>query len=102
MFIPESIPSKPSPTVQLTKREFDELSEYSCTLPTGTTLGKRWKRDQNAYRHPVCAHLHIFDGTREPDFRGPSWWMGEYVPDPDPKMVGIRWYKIEIVGARKL
>lgn len=107
MHLPELLPGTAQfNVVRLTKREFDDLSDYSCTLPTGTTIGKRWKRDQNAYRRPVCAHLHIFDGTREPDFRGSNWWMGQFVPDPKPTMgrdgkpatVGIRWSKIEVVG----
>jgi hypothetical protein len=29
--------------VLLTKREFDDLLEYSSSLPTGTTPGKAWK-----------------------------------------------------------
>lgn len=24
--------------------EFDKLGEYSCSMPTGTTVGRRWKR----------------------------------------------------------
>ncbi len=44
-------------TVTLTKSEFDELGEYSHSLPTGTTIGKRWKAK----------------------LQGPAnWWMGEY------------------------
>lgn len=30
--------------VELSAQEFDALEEYSLSVPTGTTLGKRWKR----------------------------------------------------------
>jgi hypothetical protein len=67
------------PTVKMSVAEFDALLEYSTTLPTGTTIGKKWKR-------------HILSGLN----RG-EWWLGEYVPDPsgDPGRVGILWKKIE-------
>ena len=44
----------------MTMREFGELLEYSCSLPTGTTAGKRWKRGW-PYVEPRI-----------------SWLMGEY------------------------
>ena len=66
----------------LTQREFDELLEYSTTLPTGTTIGKKWKR-----RVP-------------PSGSNPTWFLGEYVEDVEPYksqgMVGIKWTRIEI------
>lgn len=103
MFLPTTLNSAVR-TVRLTRREFEALSEYSSTVPTGTTLGKRWKRNLNAYRDPCFSHLHVFDGTREPDFRGPDWWMGEYAADPkaklregEPETVLIVWSKIALV-----
>lgn len=65
----------------LTETEFDELPEYSLSLPTGTFIGKKWRCDHSV-RHLGADH---------------DWWMGEYVEDPDPKMVGIKWRKIAIV-----
>jgi hypothetical protein len=59
--------------VYVTRREFNDLLEYSHTLPTGTTIGKTWKRKN-----------------------GTDWYMGEYVPDDDPKMIGIVWTKIVV------
>lgn len=59
--------------IYVSQAEFDSLLEYSCSLPTGKTIGKRWKR-QNA------------DG----------WLMGEYVEDPDPAMVGILWRELVV------
>lgn len=62
----------------ISREELAALLEYSCSLPTGTTIGKRWRRDTNAYRD---------------DRRGvPSEWvLGEYVDIGDPANVGIRW-----------
>jgi hypothetical protein len=51
--------------------ELDSMGEYSTTLPTQTTLWKQWKR-------------------REPD----GWYVGQYVPCPDPNRVGIRWSRV--------
>jgi hypothetical protein len=59
--------------------DFAALPDYSCSLPTGTTIGKRWKRRRD---------YHDVD-------RG--WVMGEYIEDPDPKLVGIVWRDLEIV-----
>lgn len=68
--------------IKLRRAEFDALLEYSCTLPTGTTVGKRWKR-------------------RVPYQYGPGdkleWFLGEYVEDPDPTKVGILWKRIQVV-----
>ena len=59
---------------------FDDLDEYSCSLPSGTFVAKRWKR-------------------LEP-FGGPGvWYLGEYVDDPDPKKIGILWRPIDITCA---
>lgn len=72
----------------LTKKEFDRMHEYSCSLPTGTSYGKVWKCNKLAYASPP----------------GEDWWMAEYVPDPqskinkdgDPETVKINWRKIEV------
>jgi hypothetical protein len=112
MFLPEVLPTDVKKLVVLTKREFDELGEYSCSLPTGTTVGRRWKRDMNAYRQPTCFFLHVCDGRPEPSFRGEDWWMGEYAADPKakirddgtPETVRILWSKIvlsEEAGSRQ-
>lgn len=66
--------------VLLTKREFDALAEYSCTVPTGVVVGKKWKR-----REPYRTDNDI----------PPTWYLGEYVEDQEWKgMVGIKWARI--------
>jgi hypothetical protein len=73
--------------VLLTQHEFDNLLNYSCTLPTGQTVGKRWKR-----RIP---YEQVKGVT-------PEWFMGEYVEDPDPEYIRITWHKIIIVGDKPI
>lgn len=63
----------------VTQAAFDALPEYSCSIPTGTRIGKRWKRAKN-YR----------DRTK-------GWWLGEYEQHPDPDFVRIRWRDLMVV-----
>lgn len=83
----------------MTRAELEQLAEYSCSIPTGTSLGKRWRCNRDAYRARVTIGLHPFDGTPvlQPLWP-PDWWLGEYVPHPegDPQKVGIQWRKIEV------
>lgn len=72
-----------SPSIRLTPREFDELLGYDTSLPTGTTPGKRWKRNANWYIRTAT----------------PEWWMGEYYEIDDKTKMGIHWRRIEILGA---
>lgn len=44
------------------------LSEYSATIPTGVTPGKRWRRH---------------DGIYDPTANDPFWLIGEFGPDVD-------------------
>ena len=60
--------------VMLTWREFDVLHEYSCSLPTGTSVGKQWKR-----RIPYEIR------TDPPN----EWYLGEYVESSIPGQIGI-------------
>lgn len=80
------------PFVRRTKAELAALPEYSCSLPTGTTIGKRWKRNKIAYAGPP-------PGCRLPEgaFVGPEWWMGEYHPSSEPDTIDIHWSPILVV-----
>lgn len=67
--------------VLLTRRQFDGLSEYSATIPSGVYPGKCWKR-------------------AEPGPASPRWllmWYGEHAA---PKMCSINSREIRI-GRRK-
>lgn len=50
------------------------LPEYSCSVPTGTTIGKRWRR-ATKYHGPTVT----------------EWMIGKYIENPDPKLIGIEW-----------
>jgi hypothetical protein len=56
---------KAEAVVLLTRAEFARLGEYSCSIPTGVTIGKRWKRNLNARgRHrPPLLRRHAHQGT---------------------------------------
>lgn len=73
-------------TIYYTKRAFQKLLDYSCSIPTGTTIGKRWKRHE-PYVHDENTKL--------------TWFEGRYVTHPDPEQVGIEWRTIRIVNERK-
>jgi hypothetical protein len=65
--------------VLMSALQFEELPDYSCSLPTGTRIGKRWRR-----REPYI----IQSGTMF------TYWLGEYVHSSDPETVGIEWRQI--------
>ena len=63
------------PILYLPKNQLKQLPEYSRSLPTGTTIGKRWKRNNGTHTEP-------------------TWVIGEYKDHKDKKLVGIKWYRL--------
>ncbi len=88
-------PTLDFPTLQLTLEELNNLPTYNCSLPTGTPIGKRWKRNF-VDRSSATFNVVIF-GL---EFRFPwwpdAWAIGEYVPCDIPGQVGIRWSVVEL------
>jgi len=82
--------------VVMTRAEFDAAlskdGEYSCSLPSGTTIGKKWFRNNDAYS-PI---RQIEKKLGDPAF--PDWWQGEYyeLDPPVPNRVGIKWRKVRL------
>jgi hypothetical protein len=72
-------------TVSLTLEEFKALPDYSCSVPTGVVVGKRWKRHQPYVRRGACLADEHNCG---------HWLLGEYVGD-DERVV-IEWYAIVV------
>lgn len=78
--------------------ELRSMDDYSCSLPSATTIGKKWKNNRNAYRHrypdapEVSQYVTQLVGPLEP-----CWYTGEYIDDPDPKLVGIKWSCVVLV-----
>jgi|GEM_PF-3098374 len=73
--------------VLLTRKEFNNLPEYSTTLPTGTTPGKAWKRRKPFWAKPEDA----------------SWWRGIFgLPYPEGHefqgQIPIGWRLIRVEG----
>lgn len=78
--------TKTDQTAYVSQRELEELLEYSSSLPTGTTIGKVWKRK-------------IFD-QQSGRFTG-RYRLGEYVPETvepwkSKGYVGIQWRDVVI------
>lgn len=69
----------PFPVVPILLKEFYELPEYSASLPTGVTVGKRWRR-----------------------WSGSQWFLGEYFDIGEPNRVGIRWSRALILQPLEL
>lgn len=62
--------------VVMTAREFKDLGEYSCSIPTGQTIGKRWK----------CSD--VYDPRRD-RAKPLKWIMREYANHADPELIAI-------------
>ena len=48
----------------LSQTEFDKLPEYSMSVPTGTTIGKRWKHQDPDGTWMICEYTHHFINSR--------------------------------------
>jgi hypothetical protein len=72
------------PPLQMTLRALEALLEYSCSLPTGTTPGKRWRNHYGSYLPNFTSN-----GGK------PRWIIGEYDPNakPEDKTIAINWYR---------
>lgn len=69
----------PRPTVVMPRAEFAALLDYSCSLPTGVVIGKRWRRKKDYY-----------DESK-------GWLLGEYYAlEGNDREVGIRWSELLI------
>lgn len=80
----------------LTQKQFDELLEYSTSIPTGTTAGKQWKRHTFIFEKDGKEYSAGFVPQGMTAVRD-YYLMGEYgEPDFDKKQVPITWRKIVI------
>lgn len=68
--------------IRLYPWELASMPDYSCTLPTGTTLWKMWRRNLHAYTTPP---------------KPPRWVVGQYVPHHEPEKVGIKWFDVQLL-----
>lgn len=82
-------------TALMDQESFDDLLEYSCTIPTQTTIGKRWKHGQCS-----CTDLH----STHPKYRRygtckehNTWFMREYEESDNTERVKIHAREIIII-----
>lgn len=85
-------------TALMDRKAFDDLLDYSCSMPTGAFVGKRWKRGECACCTPFRKHngqmaVRRSYGTCE---EHNLWLMGEYIQDADPEYVCVKWREILI------
>lgn len=73
-------------TAVMDKVYFEELGEYSLSLPTGKYFGKRWKRELYKPGRSWSECSIPYDP--------PRWWMGEYYDMHSKDQIGIYWRKI--------
>jgi hypothetical protein len=85
-------------TTYLTQKEFDTLLEYSTSIPTGTTIGKRWKRHRYYFKNTKGAKFNAGYLPGDVVLISDEWSMGEYITHDDPKLVGIKWTNIIVAG----
>lgn len=66
----------------------DSINEYTTTLPSATTVGKFWKRDEYVWRrwmgYPPESHVE-------------DWSVGCYAECDDPNKVSIIWFKVMLL-----
>jgi hypothetical protein len=70
--------------IVITRADLAALPEYSCSIPTGVVVGKRWRRDVTFGRRALKHHL-------DQDRPVALWVIGEYVACADPGTVEILW-----------
>ena len=59
------------PAIFLYRWELSTMPEYSTSIPTGTVPWKMWRHREGA-----------------------DWYVGQYVEVEDPKVMGIRWFRV--------
>jgi hypothetical protein len=74
------------PILRLSPREFLALPEYSSTIPTGMTPGKRWRRLDGVYDRRFIAA-----GGK------PRWMIGEFGDFVGKDRIALNWYRPIIV-----
>ena len=81
--------------VFLTLAELSQLPNYSWSVPTGQTLGKRWRCNNND---------RPFRSLEQVNELPEDWYMGEYyMDDTIPEgQIGIRWRKMVITDLPKI
>lgn len=70
----------------LTSEQFDKLSEYSSSIPSGVYEGKAWKR-----------HNGEFDEAFKRAGGQPYWQLGWFGPSDDPSKCSVNFRSILLI-----
>ncbi len=91
-------------TICLIKKEFDDLPEYSTSNPTGTTIGKVWKRKSYVFKIKgkgdkifSCGYL-----PSNVELIEVEWFHCQYLKSKEPGYIDIKLKQILIVGTRNV
>ena len=87
--------------IYLTKKEFHDLLEYSISQPTGTTIGKEWKRRNYVFK----IGNKTFNAGRLPEgveLIEDRWFHCQYVKSNKEGYVDTVMKRIVIVGAMEI
>ncbi len=79
-------PVKNNSPIEMGQSYFNKLGDYSCTLPSGTYVGKRWKR-LTPYR---------IEPWEDKVF---TWTMGEFYDIGSKDRIGINWRPIVLMNS---
>ena len=88
--------------IYLTQKEFDDLPEFSISVPTGNRPGRTWKRHNYVFKNK---HGAVFNAGMLPELKNglelveDRWFHGEYIwsPPPHEGMIETRWHLIVVV-----
>jgi len=84
-------------TELVTQKEFDDLLEYSTTYPTGTTIGKVWKRHNYIFK----SKGQLYNAGQLPndvELIEERWLHCEYVPSIKEGYIAVKLKILKIVG----
>lgn len=91
-------PVKNNSPIEMGQSYFDSLDDYSCTLPSGTYVGKRWKR-RTPYRAMPHSYFENYKGRLVDLDQVPTWTMGEFYDIGSADSIGINWRPIVVVNS---
>lgn len=78
-------------TATMSEETFNRLLNYSSTFPTGTYVGKMWKRgggrteEQELLEYAAPGYLEEVP---------PNWWLCWYADHPEPGQIAIHYREI--------
>ena len=71
------------PKIYMTLEEAERLPEYSASMPSGQTIGKRWRRHDGAFDRRFIEAGGV-----------PTWIICEYAESDEPGMININYYRL--------